>query len=111
MKNSISELSKSNLKLSRHHQILCKKRIKHFLTNKTLVKKKLKVSALIMEKTLKELLKEFVNSQQFASTTNIMNSMKELFSNVLQTVIEAELEEKLGYEKIKRVSDNAEKGM
>ena len=52
-----------------------------------------------MEKTSKELLKEFVNSQQFTSTTDIMNSMKELFSDVLQAVMEAELEEKLGYEK------------
>ena len=45
-----------------------------------------------MEKTSKELLKEFVNSQQFTSTTDIMNSMKELFSDALQTVMEAELE-------------------
>lgn len=52
-----------------------------------------------MEKTSKEMLKEFVNSQHFTSTTDIMNSMKELFSDVLQTVMEAELEEKLGYEK------------
>ena len=42
-------------------------------------------------------MKEFVNSQHFTSTTDIMNSMKELFSDVLQTVMEAELEEKLGY--------------
>ncbi|MCX4348143.1 MAG: hypothetical protein OSJ38_13010, partial [Lachnospiraceae bacterium] len=41
-------------------------------------------------KTSKELLKEFVNSRQFTSTTDIMNSMKELFSDVLQTVMEAE---------------------
>ena len=64
-----------------------------------------------MEKTSKELLKEFVNSQRFTSTTDIMNSMKELFSDVLQTVMEAELEETLGYEKSERVSDNTEKGM
>ena len=64
-----------------------------------------------MEKTSKELLKEFVNSQHFTSTTDIMNSMKELFSDVLQTVMEAELEEKLGYEKSERVSDNTENGM
>ncbi len=64
-----------------------------------------------MEKTSKELLKEFVNSQHFTSTTDIINSMKELFSDVLQTVMEAELEEKLGYEKSERVTDNAEKGM
>ena len=58
-----------------------------------------------------ELLKEFVNSQHFTSTTDIMNSMKELFSDVLETVMEAELEEKLGYEKSGRVSDNTEKSM
>ena len=61
-----------------------------------------------MEKTSKELLKEFVNSQKFTSTTEIMNSMKELFSEVLQQVMEAELEEKLGYEKSERVSENEE---
>ena len=40
-----------------------------------------------MEKTSKELLKEFVSSQYFTSTTDIMKSMKELFSDVLQTVM------------------------
>ena len=45
-----------------------------------------------MEKTSKELLKEYVNSQHFTSTTDIMNSMKELFSDVLQQVMEAVLE-------------------
>ena len=64
-----------------------------------------------MEKTSKELLKEFVNSQHFTSTTDIMNSMKELFSDVLQTVMEAELEEKLGYEKSERVSNTGEDGV
>ena len=64
-----------------------------------------------MEKTSKELLKEFVNSQQFTSTTDIMNSMKELFSDVLQTVMEAELEEKLGYEKSERVSNACKENM
>ena len=57
-----------------------------------------------MEKPSKELMKEFVNSQKFTSTTDIMNSMKELFSDVLQQVMEAELEEKLGYEKSQRMS-------
>ena len=61
-----------------------------------------------MEKTSKELLKEFVNSQKFTSTTEIMNSMKELFSDVLQQVMEAELEEKLGYEKSERIANEEE---
>ncbi len=60
---------------------------------------------------MKELLKEFVNSRHFTSTTDIINSMKELFSDVLQTVMETELEEKLGYEKSECTSDKAEKGM
>ena len=46
-----------------------------------------------MEKASKELLRDFVNSQHFTSTTDIMNSMKDLFSDVLQQVMEAELEE------------------
>ena len=58
-----------------------------------------------MEKASKELLKEFVSSQKFTSTTDIMNIMKELFSDVIQQVMEAELEEKLGYEKSQRVSE------
>ncbi len=41
-----------------------------------------------MEKTSKELLKEYINSQHFTSTADIMNGMKELFSDVLQTVME-----------------------
>ena len=63
-----------------------------------------------MEKASKELLKEFVNSQKFTSTTDIMNSMKELFSDVLQQVMEAELEEKLGYEKSERIVTDDENG-
>ena len=54
------------------------------------------------------MLRAFVNSQDFTSTTEIMNSMKELFSDVLQQVMEAELEEKLGYEKGERMTENAE---
>ena len=63
-----------------------------------------------MEKASKEMLREFVNSQHFTSTTEIMDSMKELFSDVLQQVMEAELEEKLGYEKSERMTENEEFG-
>ena len=63
-----------------------------------------------MEKASKELLRDFVNSQHFTSTTDILNSMKELFSDVLQQVMEAELEETLGYEKSSRASENTESG-
>ena len=63
-----------------------------------------------MEKASKEILREFVNRQHFTSTSEIMESMKELFSDVLQQVMEAELEEKLGYEKSERLSKNNENG-
>ena len=63
-----------------------------------------------MEKASKELLRDFVNSQHFTSTTDILNSMKELFGDVLQQVMEAELEETLGYEKSGHASENAEAG-
>ena len=61
-----------------------------------------------MEKASKKLLRDFVNSQKFKSTTDIMNGMKELFSDVIQQVMEAELEEKLGYEKSQRVTETGE---
>ena len=64
-----------------------------------------------MEKASKEMLREFVNSQHFTSTTEIMNSMKELFSDALQQVMEAELEEKLDYEKSERIAENAESSL
>ena len=45
-----------------------------------------------MEKTSKELLKEFVNSQHFTSTTDIMNSMKGALRRHLVTEIKAKRE-------------------
>ena len=59
-----------------------------------------------MEKTPKEMLKAYVNSQKFNSTTEIMNAMKEMFRDVLQQVMESELDTELGYEKSQRVSDS-----
>lgn len=54
-----------------------------------------------MEKVPAELMKEYVNSQKFTSTTEIMEAMKAMFGDVLQQVMEAELDTKLGYEKAK----------
>lgn len=48
-----------------------------------------------MEKTPKNLLKEYVESQQFESTTQVMTAMKELFAQVLQQVMECELDAQL----------------
>ena len=64
-----------------------------------------------MEKAPAELMKEYVNSQKFTSTTEIMEAMKAMFGDVLQQVMEAELDTKLGYEKSKRTSNNDESGL
>ena len=53
-----------------------------------------------MESTPKEMLKAYVDSQKFSSTTEIMDAMKEMFRDVLQQVMESELDTELGYEKV-----------
>ena len=60
-----------------------------------------------MEKTPQEKLKAYVDSQEFSSTTEIMNAMKAMFRDVLQQVMESELDTALGYEKRQRTSDSA----
>ena len=49
-----------------------------------------------------ELLKEYVKSQNFTSTAEIMTAMKEMFRDVVQTVMEVELDEELGRERCQR---------
>ena len=61
-----------------------------------------------MTSTPAELMKEYVNSQKFSSTTEVMAAMKEMFKDVLQQVMECELDNKLGYEKSERTSDDDE---
>lgn len=61
-----------------------------------------------MKAPAKDLLKEYVRSQNFTSTADIMQAMKELFSDALQQVMECELDEKLGYEKSKRTDNSVE---
>lgn len=51
-----------------------------------------------------ELLKSYVQSQKFTSTTEVMEAMKDMFRDVIQQVMEGELEDELGYEKSERVS-------
>ena len=50
-----------------------------------------------------ELLKEYVQIQHFTSTAEIMRAMKKMFRDVLQTVMEAEMDEELGRERCQRV--------
>jgi putative transposase len=61
-----------------------------------------------MSTTPAEMMKEYVNSQKFSSTTEVMAAMKEMFKDVLQQVMECELDNKLGYEKSERTSENDE---
>ena len=49
-----------------------------------------------------ELLKEYVQSQHFTSTAEIMAAMKEMFRDVIQTVMEVEMDEELGRERCQR---------
>lgn len=52
-------------------------------------------------------MKEYVNSQQFKSTEDIMVAMKAMFRDVLQQVMESELDAELGYEKSQRNLESA----
>ena len=59
-----------------------------------------------MDLTPKELMKQYVDSQKFTSTTEIMQAMKDLFRDAIQQVMESELDVELGYEKSERMSDS-----
>jgi len=48
-----------------------------------------------MNTAQQELLNEYVRSQYFTSTSKIMAAMKEIFWDVIQTVMEVELDENL----------------
>ena len=60
-----------------------------------------------MQPVPQDLLKEYVQSQHFTSTTEIMAAMKEMFREVIQTVMEVEMDEELGRERCER-SDEPE---
>ena len=53
----------------------------------------------------KETIQEFIREQNFTSTTDIMEAIKDMFRDVLQEVMEAELDTELGYDKQARRSD------
>ena len=60
-----------------------------------------------MHSAPKDLLKEYVKSQQFSSTADIMQAMKEMFRDVIEQVMEVEMDDELGRERCQR-SDEAE---
>ena len=58
--------------------------------------------AKIMQPVPQDLLKQFVQSQHFTSTADIMQAMKEMFRDVIQQVMEVEMDEELGRERCQR---------
>lgn len=55
-----------------------------------------------MQTVPKDLLKEYVRSQQFTSTADIMQAMKEMFRDVIEQVMEVEMDDELGRERCQR---------
>ena len=50
----------------------------------------------------KEVIKEYVKSENFTNTTDIMESIKSMFADVLNEVLQCEMDEQLGYNKHER---------
>ena len=59
-----------------------------------------------MAKAPAEMMREFVRSQNFTSTDEVMTAMKDMFKDILQEVMECELSDELGYEKSERTSND-----
>ena len=59
-----------------------------------------------MAKAPAEMMREFVRSQNFTSTDEVMTAMKDMFKDILQEVMECELADELGYEKSERMSSD-----
>ena len=55
-----------------------------------------------MQQVPQDLMKEYVQSQHFTSTAEIMQAMKEMFRDVIQTAMEVEMDEDLGRERCQR---------
>ena len=52
-----------------------------------------------MSNMSKELLREYIKEQNFTSPNEILNALKDMFRDVLQESLEAEMDEALGYGK------------
>ena len=50
-------------------------------------------------------MKQYVQSQHFTSTADIMAAMKEMFRDVIQQVMEVEMDEELGRERCQRTAE------
>ena len=66
-----------------------------------------------MSNMSKELLRKYIKEQNFTSPNEILNALKDMFRDVLQESLEAEMDEALGYEKYDSISksiDNSRNG-
>jgi len=66
-----------------------------------------------MENVSKELLREYIKDQKFTNANDILAALKEMFRDVLQESLEAEMDEALGYGKydsIEKTKDNSRNG-
>ncbi|MGL4990984.1 MAG: transposase, partial [Sarcina sp.] len=52
-----------------------------------------------MSNMSKEFLRNYVREQNFTNSNDVLNALKELFKDVLQEALAAEMDEMLGYEK------------
>lgn len=55
-----------------------------------------------MQSAPQDLMKQYVQSQHFTSTSEIMQTMKEMFRDVIQTAMEVEMDEELDRERCQR---------
>ena len=61
-----------------------------------------------MQSAPKDLLKEYVQSQQFTGTAEIMQAMKEMFRDVIERVMEVEMDDELGRQRCQRSEEPEE---
>lgn len=66
-----------------------------------------------MSKVSKELLRNYIKEQNFKSSNDVLSAMKEMFADVLQEALEAEMDTHLGYDRYEiseKTTDNSRNG-
>ena len=66
-----------------------------------------------MTKVSKELLRNYVKEQDFKTSKDVLSAMKEMFADVLQEALEAEMDAHLGYDRYdisEKSTDNSRNG-
>ena len=66
-----------------------------------------------MSELSKELLRNYIKEQNFGSANDVLVAMKEMFRDVLQEALEAEMDTQLGYDKYdvsEKQTDNSRNG-